>query len=89
MCFFVALGLIAPRLVLLGLWFFRETWVAVLDPWWLGLLGWLFFPFTSLAYVLINAQAGQVDGLAHTIILLIALFMDLGVLGGSKKRKKD
>jgi hypothetical protein len=87
MCFYVALGLITPRLVLALLWLFRPLWVAVLHPWWLALLGFLFVPFTSLAYVLIYAQTGHVDGTAHWIILLIALFMDAGVWGGSKKKR--
>ncbi len=87
MCFFVALGLIAPRLALVLLWLFRSSWVGVLQPWWIGILGFIGAPFTSLAYVLIYANAGHVNGTAHWIILLIALFMDVGAWGGSKRRR--
>jgi hypothetical protein len=87
MCLYVALGLITPRLVLALLFLFRSAWVAILQPWWLAVLGFLFVPFTSLAYVLIHAQTGHVDGTAHWLILLIALFMDAGVWGGSRRKR--
>jgi len=87
MCFYVALGLITPRLALALLWLFRSSWVAVLHPWWLGMLGFVCVPFTSLAYVLIHHHAGDVGGTGHWIILLIALFMDAGVWGGSKRKR--
>ena len=89
MCFFVALGLITPRLALALLWLFRSTWIEVLQPWWLGVLCFLCVPFTSLAYVLIHHHAGEVEGLGHGIILLAALFMDAGVWGGSRRRRAD
>ena len=57
MCFYVALGLIAPRLVLLGLWLFQSPWIGVLQPWYLGVLGWLGVPFTTLAYTLIHRSS--------------------------------
>ncbi len=87
MCFYVALGFVFPRLALALLWLFRGEWTAVLQPWWLGLLGFLFLPFTTLAYVLIHAATGDVAGLGHMVILLVALSMDLGIWRGSRKKR--
>ena len=88
MCLYVLIGLLAPRLALFLTWIFRRDWLAVLTPWWIGLLGFLLVPFTTLAYVLIHAHAGEVDGIGHLIILLVALLMDAGAWGGSRKKKK-
>lgn len=87
MCLYVLIGLVAPRLALALTWIFRREWLAILTPWWVGLLGFLLLPFTTLAYVLIHAQAGVVDGLGHLIILLAALFLDVGAWGGSRRGK--
>ncbi len=89
MCLYVAIGLVAPRLALALVWLFRNEWLDPVRPWWLALLGVLFLPFTLLAYTLIYAAAGQVDGLAHMVILLVALFLDVGAWSkGRRKRTK-
>ena len=89
MCLYVLIGLIFPRLALFLTWLFRREWVAVLHPWWVGLLGFLFLPFTTLAYVLIHAHSGHVEGIAHLVIILAAFLMDVGAWGGSQRRKQD
>ena len=46
------------------------------SPWWLGLLGFIAPPYTTLAWVLIHHYSGSVGpttNMAHLIILVIAL----------------
>ncbi len=86
MCLYVALGLVFPRVSLALLCLFRPEWAAAVRPWWLGVLGFLVVPFTTLAYLLIHAASGDVSGLGHLVILLVALTMDLGIWKGRKGR---
>ena len=88
MCFIVLLGLAIPRVVLFFLWLFRGQWIdAAIQPWWLGFLGLLILPYTTLAYVLVHHNAGTVDGLGHLIILALAFLLDTGTWGGASRRR--
>lgn len=89
MCLVVLLGWFVPRITLVGLWLL--DWTRPIQPWWMLPLGWLVVPYTTLAYVCIHHYAGDVNTIGHLIILLIALVMDLGTYGGSrrKRRKQD
>jgi hypothetical protein len=88
MCFIVLLGAMVPRITLALIWFFTdEPWTRVLQPWWLGLLGFLFLPYTTLAYVAIHHYSGNVSvhAMPHLIIMLLALLIDVGAWGGSHR----
>ena len=53
----------------------------------LPLVGFLFLPWTTLAYAwAINSQ-GDVTGF-HLIIVVVALLVDLGVVGGGAARRR-
>jgi hypothetical protein len=56
----------------------------VLNPWWLGFLGFLALPYTTLAYVLIHHWSGgvSVNSMAHVILILVALVFDVSAWGG-------
>jgi hypothetical protein len=86
MCLVVVLGALVPRVTLALLWLFGD-WTRVLTPWWLGFLGFLFLPYTTLAYVAIHRWSGDVtsQNMAHLVIMLIALLVDFGAWGGSHK----
>jgi formate hydrogenlyase subunit 3/multisubunit Na+/H+ antiporter MnhD subunit len=86
MCLVVLLGAVLPRLTLALLWFFTE-WTRVLAPWWLGFLGFLVLPYTTLAYVCIHHWSGDVSAsnMGHLVIVLVSLLMDAGSWGGSHK----
>jgi hypothetical protein len=90
MCFVVLLGAAVPRLTLVALWLFSE-WTSVLAPWWLALLGFLFLPYTTLAYVAIHRYSGDVStaSMAHLVIMLVALLTDVGAWGGGHRHYKS
>jgi hypothetical protein len=53
------------------------------------LLGFVFMPLTTLAYAWAINTRGSVDGL-HLVVLVLAVLLDLGVIGGSAKaRRRD
>ncbi|MEO5923651.1 MAG: hypothetical protein ABIR70_07480 [Bryobacteraceae bacterium] len=55
----------------------------------LPVLGWLFLPWTTLAYAWAMNTSGSVSGL-QAIVVVVALLADLGILGGgaAKRRQK-
>jgi hypothetical protein len=80
-------------LTLALLWFFTgpPSWTSVLQPWWLGLLGFFFLPYTTLAYVVIHHYSGvvSVDNMAHLIVMLIALLIDFGAWRGGHRHYRS
>lgn len=90
MCFVVLLGALLPRVTLALLWFLTE-WTRVLHPAWLGLLGFLFLPYTTLAYVLVANYSGGVDtsNMAHLVIMIVAVLIDVGAWGGSHRHYRS
>ena len=90
MCLVVLLGALVPRVTLALLWLLTE-WTRVLSPWWLGFLGFLFLPYTTLAYVVIAHYSGAVtsQSIAHLVIMLVALLVDFGAWGGSRRHYRS
>ncbi len=87
MCLVVLLGMLVPRVTLFLLWFFT-TWVDnVFKPWWLGVLGFIMLPYTTLAYVLLHRWSGDVtiSNTAHLIVMIVALVIDLSSWGGGHR----
>jgi hypothetical protein len=89
MCFVVLLGALVPRVTIVLLWLFTD-WTSVLQPWWLALLGFLCLPYTTLAYVAIHRWSGDVttSSMAHLVIMLVALLIDVGAWGGGHRHYK-
>ena len=80
-CLAVLLGLLGPRISLVGAWLFSH-WYNAFDSRLVAFLGWLFLPYTSLAwmYVYFN-HGGQVQG-GYLILVILAVLADLGVFSG-------
>jgi hypothetical protein len=90
-CFLAILAMFFPRLVIALLAIFSDYIGRGLSstgyPVILGILGFLFMPFTLLAYVLAINRAGSVSGL-YLIVLIIAVLLDLGVVGATARPRK-
>ena len=52
----------------------------------LPLVGWLFVPWTTLAYAWAINSRGEVAGF-QTIVVVVAVLVDLGIVGGAAKRR--
>ena len=77
-CLFSLLLTIAPRLVLLFMWLFTPRVSLAFENWLVSLLGFIFLPFTMLAYVLAwDPAAGEVS-LVGWLIIFGGLLFDLG-----------
>jgi hypothetical protein len=76
-CLLTGIIALAPRLVLLFMWLFTNRVSAAFEGFLIPFLGFLFLPFTALAYILVwDAQSG-VSG-ADWLLVLGGLLFDLG-----------
>ncbi len=89
-CLAFVIALAFPRLAMFILWFFTSWFRGVFDTWVVPVLGFIFLPYTTLAYSLvINIWHGQWS-FWPVVLTGLAILMDLGALGGAgSKRRKD
>jgi len=81
-CLFALLALASPRLALIFLWLFTTLVTRPFDTFVVPLLGFIFLPFTTLAYVLVWTPAYGVTGWGWFWVIL-GLIVDLGAYGSS------
>lgn len=82
----ILFGLIAPRTVLVlaacfGL--FSGVWSTLLWP----ILGFIFMPYTTIAYGLAHRYGTGVEG-AWLIVMIVAVVLDLSATGGTANEAK-
>lgn len=87
-CLLVLLLLGTPRLVLALLFLFSDYLSrAIHTGLWL-ILGFIFLPFTTLAYAFGINSHGSIDGW-YLALVVLGVLLDLGLIGsGSKARKR-
>lgn len=90
MCLVAALGLLAPRLILILMWFFNSgfvmqpfTGLGVPNPI-LPILGLLFLPTTTLGYCWASMSFGGVSSFSGILVVAIGLIIDLGLIGNGR-----
>jgi hypothetical protein len=86
-CILVLLALVGPRFVLFVLWLLTEYLNRAFDNFLLPFLGFLFLPWTTLAYAIAqNELGGALSGIG-LVVLVIGFLIDVGVLGGGARRR--
>jgi hypothetical protein len=76
--------LLGPRIFLVVVWLLTN-WYTAFNSTLVAFLGWLFLPYTSLAWMYIYFHnAGQVQG-GYLVLLILAVLFDLGVFSGSHR----
>ncbi|MFZ5831058.1 MAG: hypothetical protein ACOY3P_13285 [Planctomycetota bacterium] len=83
-CLLVLLLLIGPRLFLIGVWLFTN-WYGAFNSTLVAILGWIFLPYTSLAWMFIFFNnGGNVEG-GYLVLLILAVLFDLGLFSGGHR----
>jgi hypothetical protein len=74
----IILSLFVPRIVLFVIWAFTDIAKNVFEGWVWPLLGFLFLPFTTLAFVGAKcwAEDGRIDGW-WIALMVVAVLLDL------------
>ncbi|QNI68032.1 putative conserved membrane protein [Synechococcus sp. PROS-7-1] len=90
MCLLAALGLLAPRLILILLWVFSPLFVLapfadlpIPNPI-LPLLGVLFLPTTTLGVCFAQASFGGLGSFSGLLVVAIGLVIDAGLIGNGR-----
>lgn len=76
-CLFSLLLTIAPRLVLLVMWLFTPLVNLAFENWVVSLLGFIFLPFTALAYVMVWSPVAGIS-FGGWLLIFGGLLFDLG-----------
>ena len=86
MCLIGLLVILAPRVVLIALWFFNEPFVMVAfsGAWIWPLLGLFLLPTTTLAYCLAVAMNDGVSSFSGLFVLAVGILIDFGILGSGR-----
>ena len=86
-CLAVLILLIGPRLFLVAVWLLTH-WYNAFDSRLVAFLGWLFLPYTSLAWMVIYfSNGGQIQG-GYLLLLILAVLVDIGVFSGGHQSIK-
>jgi len=86
-CILVLLALVGPRFVLVILWLLTDYLSRAFDAFLLPFLGFLFLPWTTLAYAIAQNELGGLSGLG-LLVLVLGFLVDLGALGGGARRRR-
>jgi hypothetical protein len=87
-CFLALLVVLFPRIAIVLLYLFTNFFRGVYDSLLLPLLGFIFLPFTLLAYTaLINMH--QPHDSTFLVVLFVAVIVDLGLVGGGNRIRRS
>jgi hypothetical protein len=87
MCFIILIAFFMPRLILAGLYFFYHVCFNVFQTWYWPLLGFLFMPYTTLAYMWAMYANGKIEGW-YLVLLIVAILFDLSSNGGTTSKRR-
>jgi hypothetical protein len=86
-CLVALIALFLPRLVIALLAFFTTYMSTAYQTFIWPLLGFLFMPYTTLAYAWAINSNGSVNGI-YLVVVVIAVLVDLGSTGGSTRVRR-
>jgi hypothetical protein len=86
-CVLALLAFLGPRLVLVLLWIFTNYLNRAFDAFLLPLLGFLFLPWTTIAFAIARNELGGANGIG-LLVIAIGVLLDIGVLGGGARGRR-
>jgi len=81
----VLFGAVFPRFTIVILELFTDLNDRAFDSFWIGFVGFLFLPYTTLAYVLMDYWGDPINGFGW-VIVVFAFLVDLGSYFGTARR---
>jgi hypothetical protein len=87
LCFVTALGLLAPRFIIVLLWLFTDFMSRAYTNWWLPTLGFFLLPTTTIAYAVaknsLSTRAGGIS-IAGAAVIVLGALIDAGIIGNGR-----
>ncbi len=87
-CLIALFALFLPRVTMVLLYLFSDYLQRAFQTALWPLLGFIFMPYTTLAYAWAINSDGSVSGL-YLFVVIIAVLVDLGVTGGSTRTRRE
>ena len=81
-CLLALLAVAFPRIAIVLLWLFSNFFTGVYHGIIIPVLGFLFLPLTLIVYTYLQKTQGGALTTSSLIFLLIAVILDLGLIGG-------
>jgi hypothetical protein len=86
-CLLAVLIVAFPRVAIVLLYLFTTFFTGVFNTILVPILGFLFLPITLIAYTYIHNTHMGVQNITSLVILIIAVVLDLGLVGGAARRR--
>jgi len=86
-CVLALLAFVGPRLVLFLLFLFTNYLNRAFDSFLLPLIGFLFLPWTTIAWAIAQNEFSGASGIGLLVIVL-GFLADIGVLGGGARGRR-
>jgi len=86
-CLLGVLALLTPRFVLFVLFVFTNYLSRAFDGLLLPLLGFVFLPWTTIAWAIAQNELGGANGVG-LLVIAIGFLVDIGVLGGGARGRR-
>ena len=83
-CVLALLAFVGPRVALVLMFLFTNYLQRAFDTFLLPLIGFLFLPWTTIAWAIAQNEFGGANGIGLLVIVL-GLLADIGVLGGGAR----
>jgi hypothetical protein len=83
-CLIALLFFFGPRVALVAIWFLTN-WYAAFHSTLIAILGFIFAPWTSLAWMYTFFHNGGVLSGGYVLLLLVAAIVDLGTYGSHRQ----
>jgi hypothetical protein len=87
-CLVALFALISPRLAIFLLWLFTDRMTLAFTSGWLGIFGFLFLPWTTLAWTVCYAPIFGVSGFGY-IVVLFGFVLDISSYASSKNLNRN
>jgi hypothetical protein len=85
-CLLALLAVAFPRLAIIVLWLFSNFFSGVYHGILIPVLGFLFLPLTLIVYTFFGGPRSPMST-QELVVLVIAVILDLGIVGGSTYRR--
>jgi hypothetical protein len=79
--------MLSPRLAIFLVWLFGDRMDVAFNSFWIGFLGFLFLPWTTLAWAVAYAPIQGVTGFGWFIVIL-GFLVDLSTISGSLQARR-
>jgi hypothetical protein len=86
-CLLALLVVLFPRIAIILLYLFTDFFRGVYDSLLLPIVGFIFLPFTLLAYTAL-VRMHQPHDATFLVVLFVAVIVDLGLVGGGNRIRK-